>query len=65
MKSDDPEIDTAQTPKRLEGRLAPQEKIQETFADSIPNKFILMIEILNIFSFYFQLFPVSYYSKGT
>ena len=37
-KGDDPEIDTAQTPKRLGGCLALQEKIQKTFADSIPNK---------------------------
>ena len=38
MKGDDPEIDTAQTPKRFDGRLAPQEKIRKAFADSIPNK---------------------------
>ena len=38
MKGDDPEIDTAQAPKRLDGRLALQEKIRRTFADSIPNK---------------------------
>ena len=39
MKGDDPEIDTAQTPKRFDGCLAPQEKIRETFTDSIPNNF--------------------------
>ena len=38
MKGDDPEIDTAQTPKRFDGRLALEEKIQKTFADCIPNK---------------------------
>ena len=38
MKGDDPEIDTAQTPKRFDGNLAPQEKIRKTFANSIPNK---------------------------
>ena len=37
-KGDDPEIFTAQTPKRFEGHLALEEKIQKTFADSIPNK---------------------------
>ena len=41
-KGDDPEIDTAQTPKRLDGNLALQEKIRKTFADSIPNKSIQM-----------------------
>ena len=39
MKGDDPQIDTAQTPKRFYRRLALQEKIQKTFADSIPNKY--------------------------
>ena len=38
MKGDDPEIDTAQTPKRLDGRLALVEKIRKTFTQSIPNK---------------------------
>ena len=37
MKGDDPEIDTAQTPKRLDGRLALLGKIQKTSTDSIPN----------------------------
>ena len=37
MKGDDPEIDTALTPKRFNGRLALREEIQKTFADSIPN----------------------------
>ena len=41
MKGDDPKIDTAQTPKRWNGRLAPLEKIRKTFTDSIPNKEIL------------------------
>ena len=40
MKGDDPEIDTAQTPKRFDRRLALQEKIRKTFADSIPNKYV-------------------------
>ena len=31
IKGDDPEIDTAQTPKRLDGCLALLEKIQKTF----------------------------------
>ena len=38
MKNDDLEIDTLQTPKRFEGRLALQERILKTFADNIPNK---------------------------
>ena len=38
IKGDDPEIDTAQTPKHFHGRLAPLEKIRKTFTDSIPNK---------------------------
>ena len=38
MKGDDPQIDTAQTPKRFDGCLALMERIQKTFADSIPNK---------------------------
>ena len=38
MKGVDPEIDTAQTPKRFHGRLALQEKIQKNFTDSIPKK---------------------------
>ena len=40
MKGDDPEIDTAQTLKRFDGRLAPLEKIRKTFTDSISNKFV-------------------------
>ena len=36
-KGDDPEIDTVQTPKHFDRRLALQEIIQKTFADSIPN----------------------------
>ena len=38
MKGDDPAIDTAQTPKCLDGRLALLEKLRKTFTDSIPNK---------------------------
>ena len=38
MKGDDPEIHTAQTPKRFDRRLALLEKIRKTFTDSIPNK---------------------------
>ena len=37
MKGDDLEIDTMQTPKRLDGRLALLEKIRKSFTDSIPN----------------------------
>ena len=37
-EGDDPEIDTAQTRKCLDGRLALLENIQKTFTDSIPNK---------------------------
>ena len=37
MKGDDSEIDTAQNPKCLDGRLALLEKIRKTFTDSIPN----------------------------
>ena len=38
MKGNDPEIDTAQTPKRFDRRLALLGKTQKTFTDSIPNK---------------------------
>ena len=38
MKGDDPEIDTAQTPKRFERRLVLLKKTLQTFTDSIPNK---------------------------
>ena len=38
MKGDDPEIDTAQTPKRFDRRLALLGKTRKTFTDSIPNK---------------------------
>ena len=38
MKGDDPQIDTAQIPKCFDWCLAPQGKIQKTFADSIPKK---------------------------
>ena len=37
MKGDDSDIDAAQTPQRLNGRLALLEK-SETLTDSIPNK---------------------------
>ena len=37
MRGDDLQIDTAQTPKRFDWRLALQGKIQKHFADSIPN----------------------------
>ena len=36
-KGYDPEVDTAQTPKRLGGRLALLKKIRQTFIASIPN----------------------------
>ena len=36
-KGDDPEIDTAQTPKRFDRRLALLGKTRKTFTDSIPN----------------------------
>ena len=38
MKGDDPEIDTAQIPKRFDGHLALLEKTLKTFTNSIPNK---------------------------
>ena len=38
----DPEIDTAQTAKRLDGRLVLLEKILETFTDSVPNKAVFV-----------------------
>ena len=38
MRGNDPQIDTAQTPKHFNWRLALQGKIQKTFADNIPNK---------------------------
>ena len=37
MMGDDPEIDAAQTQKRLDGRLALLEKIPKTFTDRVPN----------------------------
>ena len=43
MKGDDPQIDTAQTPKRFDWRLALQGKIQKTFADRIPNKYSVLV----------------------
>ena len=46
MKGNDPQIDTAQTPKRFDWRLALLGKILKTFtdsADSIPNNFFLLI----------------------
>ena len=49
MKGDDPEIDTAHTPKRFDRRLALQEKIQKTFADSIPNNRITY-NVVNIYN---------------
>ena len=39
LRGDDPEIDTAQTPKRFERRLVLLEKTLQTFTDSIPNNF--------------------------
>ena len=39
MKGGDPKIDTAQTPKRFDWRLALLGKIRKTFTDSIPNNF--------------------------
>ena len=42
MKGDDPEIDTAQTPKRFDECLAVQEKIRKTFTDSIPNNLLVV-----------------------
>ena len=36
MKGDDPELETAQTSKRLDGCLDLQEEIQKTFIDRIP-----------------------------
>ena len=42
MKDDDPQIDTALTPKRFDWRLALQGKIQKTFADSIPNNLVAL-----------------------
>ena len=38
-KGDDPEIYTAQTPKRFDRRLALLGKTRETFTDSIPNNY--------------------------
>ena len=48
MKGDDPEIDTAQTPKRFDECLAVQEKIRKTFTDSIPNKFSIPTSDLSV-----------------
>ena len=38
MKGDDPEIDTARTPKRFDGRRASLGEIRKIFTDSIPKK---------------------------
>ena len=38
MKGDDPEINTAQTPKRFDRCLAFLGKTRKTFTDGIPNK---------------------------
>ena len=43
MKDDDPEVDTAQTPKRFGRCLVPMEKIRKTFIDAIPNKYYLKV----------------------
>ena len=43
VKCDDPEINTAQTPKRLDGCLAVQEKIRMTFTDRIPKNILIFI----------------------
>ena len=51
MKGDYPKIDTAQTPKRFDWRLALQGKIQKTFADSIPNKLGLITDFITLESF--------------
>ena len=37
IKDDDPVVDTAQTPMRLDGRLALREKMRKTFTDNFPN----------------------------
>ena len=39
MKGEDPQSDTAQTPKRFDWRLALQGKTQKTFAVSIPKSY--------------------------
>ena len=44
MKGNDHEIDTAQTPKRFDRRLALEEKIRKTFTGCIPNKTLLLPE---------------------
>ena len=41
VKGDDPTIDTAQTPKRFDWRLALLGKIPKTFTASIPNDYQL------------------------
>ena len=46
MKGGDPEIDTVQIPKRFDGRLALQEKIRKTFADSISNNNVFVVEFV-------------------
>ena len=46
MKGDDPEIDTAQTPKRLDRRLAFLEKIRKTFTNSIRNNYAIWRSVL-------------------
>ena len=53
MKDDDPEIDTAQTPKRFDQRLALLGKTRKTFTDSIPNKKVIgIVAVCSAFSGY-------------
>ena len=46
---DDPETDTAQTPKRLDGRLALREKIRKTFTDSIPKNTTSQLKLASLY----------------
>ena len=59
MKGGDPEIDTAHTPKRFGGRLALQEKIRKTFANSIPNnnRFELTCEPTQLMLLHYKIRP--------
>ena len=66
MKGDDPEIDTAQTPERFDGRLALQNKIRETFADSIPDKETNQAAFycsVNDYLHYTRIFTIKYMVK--
>ena len=48
MNGNDPEFDTAQTPKIFDGHLARLEKLQKTLTDSILDKYDSVVSNENI-----------------